>query len=62
MVKLIQRTFKKIFWPCGMWDFSSQPGIQSMPPALAAQSLKHWITGKVPKEHFEKFCFFLIED
>ena len=26
--------FKKIFWPPGMWDLSSQPRVEPMPPAL----------------------------
>ena len=32
----------------GMWDPSSQPGMEPMPSALAAQSLKHWTSREVP--------------
>ena len=31
---------------CGIRDLVPQPGIQPGPPALGAQSLSHWITGK----------------
>ena len=31
-------------YSCGIWDLSSQPGIQVPPPALEVWSLNHWIT------------------
>ena len=32
-----------VFWPLGMWDLSSQPGIKPVPPALEGkvQPLDH---------------------
>ena len=33
---------------CGMWDLVPWPGIEPRPPALGAQSLKHWTTREVP--------------
>ena len=29
-----------------MWDLSSQPGIEPVPPALEAWNLNHWTTRK----------------
>ena len=29
--------------PCSMWDLSSWPGIESLLPAVEAQSFNHWI-------------------
>ena len=31
---------------CGLWDLALLPGIEPRPPALWAQSLGHWTTGK----------------
>ena len=39
------------FWPCGMWDLSSQIGIEPMPPVLKAWSLNHWTTREFPVVH-----------
>ena len=39
-----------------MWDFSSQPGIQPVPPAMEAQNLNHWTTGEVPYFTYFKQC------
>ena len=33
---------------CGMWDFSSQPGIKPEPPTLEVQSLNHLTAMRVP--------------
>ena len=30
----------------------SQPGIEPMPPAVAAESLNHWITREVPRDDY----------
>ena len=34
--------------PNGMWDLSSQPGIEPKPHIVKAQSPKHWSTRKGP--------------
>ena len=33
-----------VFWPQGMWDLNSLPGIEPSPPAL--ESLNHWTDSK----------------
>ena len=33
---------------CSMWDLVPWSGIKSMPPALGAWSLSHWITREIP--------------
>ena len=49
MKTLKSNLFKKFsFVLCGIWDFSSQPGIKPEPPALEAQSLNHWTARRVP--------------
>lgn len=35
------------FWLCSMQDLSSQPGIESRPPALEVQNLNHWTAREV---------------
>ena len=37
---------------CGTWDLSSLPRIESRPLAVGAQSLNHWTTSEVAKDHF----------
>ena len=32
----------------GMWDLSSQPGIQTMPTAVEAWRFNHWTTREIP--------------
>ena len=39
------------FWPCSMWDFSSQPETEPVPAALYAWSLNHWTAREVPRSH-----------
>ena len=38
----------------GMWDLSSRPGTEPVPPAVDAWSLNHWTAKEVP--------FFVCED
>ena len=43
-----------------MWDLNSpskEPGIETMPPALRAWSLKHWTAREVSDYIFIKFFF-----
>ena len=42
----IQSSFFFLTIPCSIWDFSSPAGMEPVPPALEAQSLNHWTTGK----------------
>ena len=35
--------------PHSMWDLVPQPGVEPMPPALAARSFNHFTTGHVPR-------------
>ena len=41
----------------GIWDLSSQEGIESMPPALEAWNLNHWTTREVPRSFFKNLFF-----
>ena len=34
---------------CGMWDLSSRPSVELVPPAMDAQSLNHWTIREVPR-------------
>jgi len=36
------------YWPWGMWNLISQPGIELVPPAAEALSLNHWTSREVP--------------
>ena len=38
-----------VFWPQGMWDFSSPTRYWTCTPCIGSQSLKHWTTRKVPR-------------
>ena len=35
--------------PHGLWDLSSQPGIEPVPPAVEAQSPNHWTAREFPE-------------
>ena len=33
--------------PWGIWDLSSQPGMEPVPPAVEAQGLNHWTASEI---------------
>ena len=45
---LAQFIYLFTFWPCGIWVFVPQQGIEPAPSALEARSPTQWMTGKVP--------------
>ena len=43
---------------CGMWDLSSRPSVELVPPAMDAQSLNNWTIREVPRMCLVLFFFF----
>ena len=47
-----------LFWPRGMRDLSSRPGIEPVPPAVEAWSPNHWSAREFPVWSF--VCLFVL--
>ena len=60
--KIIYLTVPGLY--CSMWDLVPQPGIESRPPALGAQSLSHWTTREFPPfgSYKKKMYFYLFAE
>ena len=60
---LLCYSFSFLAKPCSMWDLNSptkEPGIETMPPALGAWSLKHWTAREVSDYIIIKLFFQLV--